>query len=205
MKRSPPISTPFPYTTLFESPYPVPTPSAGASTLSIPNAVARWVKNRSSSTKVPGSSSSESRSRAVSLPAACWRATRSPPPPSSNRARRTASSSCRLGRRSVTRSSDPRGRPAGPDRDDGMLVEEFGPAPGVHEQGVGADVPEHGVGDFVAVAAADMHGGPRLEQSQVEPLLAGLAPRSGGRVPRPGGIVCHHRGPSLLLRPDLLR
>src|SRR6185436_14494689 len=49
-----------------------------------PKSVARWVTKRSSSTKLPGSSSRSSRSRAESLPFLCCWAMRSGPPPCSD-------------------------------------------------------------------------------------------------------------------------
>src|SRR5262245_17870981 len=51
----------------------------------MPKSVQRWTTNRSISTNVPGSKSSSMRSRAVSLPAACWRSMRASPPPSTAR------------------------------------------------------------------------------------------------------------------------
>ena len=67
-------------------PWPVITPSPGIFCLSAPKSVERCSTNLSISTKVPGSSSSSMRSRAVSRPLACWRWMRSVPPPSSARA-----------------------------------------------------------------------------------------------------------------------
>ena len=71
------------------SPQPVTTPSAGASTPSI----ARWAKCgrpwMPSSTKLPSSTSSSIRSRAVSLPRSCCLAIFSEPPPSFALARRS--------------------------------------------------------------------------------------------------------------------
>ena len=61
-------------------PKPVMTPSAGISTLSIPNMVPRCFMNMSVSRKVPGSKSRSSRSRAVSLPRSCCAATALAPP-----------------------------------------------------------------------------------------------------------------------------
>src|SRR5262245_13290459 len=55
----------------------------------MPKSVERWVTNLSISVKLPGSHSRATRSRAVSLPALCWRSTRSGPPPAS--ARRSSS------------------------------------------------------------------------------------------------------------------
>src|SRR3989442_295571 len=59
----------------------------------MPKSVQRWVLKRSSSTKLPGSSSWSRRSRAVSFPSACWRWMRSSPPPSSAARLRRSSSS----------------------------------------------------------------------------------------------------------------
>ena len=67
---------------------------------------AGWTTNRSSSSKDPLSTRPAIRSRAVRLPAACWRAIRSGPPPSSAAARSRVSSakrSSRLNRRSRIR------------------------------------------------------------------------------------------------------
>ena len=64
-------------------PWPMTTPSPGIFWRSIPKSALRWVLNLSSSTKVPGSRKRSMRSRAVSLPASCCRATRSSPPPRS--------------------------------------------------------------------------------------------------------------------------
>ena len=55
-----------------DRPWPVTTPSPRKRWLSSPKSVARCVTNASSSTNDPGSSRSSSRSRAVSLPRACW-------------------------------------------------------------------------------------------------------------------------------------
>ena len=81
------------------------TPSAGASRPSI----ARWEKCGCawipSSVNVPSSISSAIRSRAVSLPASCWRAIRSSPPPSRARARRSCRSSASERRRLVVSGS----------------------------------------------------------------------------------------------------
>src|SRR3954447_11810313 len=63
-------------------PWPVPTPSPGMRWSAMPNSVQRCSTNRSVSSKEPGSSSSSSRSRALSLPRACWAAIRFLPPPS---------------------------------------------------------------------------------------------------------------------------
>src|SRR5688572_25244454 len=59
----------------------------------MPKSVQRWVLNLSTSTNVPGSRSRSTRSRAVSLPAACCFLMRSSPPPSSASWLRRASSS----------------------------------------------------------------------------------------------------------------
>src|SRR5215475_132969 len=75
------------------SPWPVTTPSPGIFCSAMPKSVQRWVTNLSISTKVPGSKSSSSRSRAVSFPPRCWRSIRSSPPP---RRARSFSSSSRL-------------------------------------------------------------------------------------------------------------
>jgi len=74
-------------------PKPVITPSAGASRPSRPRT--EWWMPTCSPTSVnePGSTSSAIRSRAVSLPAWCWRTTRSGPPPAWARSRRAARSS----------------------------------------------------------------------------------------------------------------
>ena len=56
-------------------PWPVTTPSPQGRLSSSPKPWARWRVNMSSSVKVPGSSSRSMRSRAVSLPRACWRST----------------------------------------------------------------------------------------------------------------------------------
>ena len=52
------------------------TPSPSGRLPSTPNADERWRTSVPSSSKVPGSSSRSSRSRAVSLPAWCWRSIR---------------------------------------------------------------------------------------------------------------------------------
>ena len=57
------------------SPWPVTTPSPQGRLSSSPKPCARWRVNMSSSTNEPGSSSRSMRSRAVSLPRACWRST----------------------------------------------------------------------------------------------------------------------------------
>ena len=74
-------------------PEPVTTPSPRYFSSASPKSVARCVTNRSSSTNVPGSSSTSRRSRAVILPFSCCALTRSAPPPSSASARRFWSSS----------------------------------------------------------------------------------------------------------------
>ena len=56
-------------------PWPVTTPSPQGRLSSRPKPWARWRVNMSSSVKLPGSSSRSMRSRAVSLPRACWRST----------------------------------------------------------------------------------------------------------------------------------
>ena len=58
-----------------------------------PKSVEREVTNRSSSTKLPSSSSRSRRSRAESFPFACCASRRAAPPPSSDDARRRSSSS----------------------------------------------------------------------------------------------------------------
>src|SRR5471032_681943 len=74
-------------------PCPATTPSPGTIWLSMPKSRHRWVTSLSTSSKVPGSNSRSIRSRAVSLPAACWRSSRSSPPPSSARRSRSARTS----------------------------------------------------------------------------------------------------------------
>src|SRR4028118_2225599 len=71
-------------------PCPATTPSPGMICSSIPKSRHRWVTSLSTSWKLPGSNRVSIRSRAVSLPASCWRRRRSSPPPSS--ARRSSSS-----------------------------------------------------------------------------------------------------------------
>mmetsp|Transcript_7885 Transcript_7885/g.14981 ORF Transcript_7885/g.14981 Transcript_7885/m.14981 type:complete len:209 (+) Transcript_7885:86-712(+) len=61
----------------------------------MPKSTQRCSTNMSHSSKLPSSNSSSSRSRAVSLPLACWAAMRFSPPPSRARAR-LASSACRM-------------------------------------------------------------------------------------------------------------
>src|SRR5437660_1220902 len=51
----------------------------------MPKSRQRCVTSLSTSSNVPGSNSSSMRSRALSLPAACWRSSRSCPPPSAAR------------------------------------------------------------------------------------------------------------------------
>src|SRR2546429_5309528 len=60
-------------------PEPVTTPSPRYFSSASPKSVARCVTNRSSSTNVPGSSSTSRRSRAVILPFSCCALTRSAP------------------------------------------------------------------------------------------------------------------------------
>ncbi len=74
-------------------PYPVTTPSPSTFWSANPKSVARCVTKRSSSTNVPGSSSTSRRSRAVILPFSCCVWMRSVPPPSSDSARLCWSSS----------------------------------------------------------------------------------------------------------------
>ena len=65
----------------FTVPYPVTTPSPRKCCLSNPNKVERCVTSMPISSKLPGSSSRSMRSRAVSLPLACWASMRFSPPP----------------------------------------------------------------------------------------------------------------------------
>src|SRR6184192_613933 len=74
-------------------PYPVTTPSPRYFSSASPKSTERCVTKRSSSTKLPGSSSASSRSRAVSFPFSCWTLMRSSPPPSNDSARFCWSSS----------------------------------------------------------------------------------------------------------------
>src|ERR1700682_5327728 len=67
------------------------TPSPSIVFSLMPKSSARWVLNLSSSMKLPGSSKSSMRSRAVSLPSWCCLSMRSCPPPSSACASREAS------------------------------------------------------------------------------------------------------------------
>ncbi len=76
-------------------PEPVTTPSPGMRCSAMPKSWVWWTTKRSSSRKEPGSSRSSSRSRAVFLPALCWRRMRSSPPPSSAARLRRRSSSRR--------------------------------------------------------------------------------------------------------------
>ncbi|MNT49916.1 hypothetical protein D3C72_1867960 [compost metagenome] len=73
-------------------PQPVTTPSPGMMVSAMPKSVARWVTNMSYSSKLPGSSSTSSRSRAVSLPLPCCASMRRCPPPSRAWARLSSSS-----------------------------------------------------------------------------------------------------------------
>ena len=68
-------------------PNPATTPSPGNRWRSSPKAVSSWVASAPISWNEPSSRSRASRSRAVSLPRACWAAMRSGPPPSTARAR----------------------------------------------------------------------------------------------------------------------
>src|SRR5262245_20848865 len=77
-------------------PAPHTTPSPGTCVLSIPKSRLRCVTNGSSSRKEPGSSSSSTRSCAVSLPSACCLSTRSRPPPSRRFSRRASRSAMRF-------------------------------------------------------------------------------------------------------------
>src|SRR6056297_293067 len=76
-------------------PQPVTTPSPAGRFFSIPKSVQRWVTNMSYSSKLPSSSNSSTRSRAVSLPRACCASMRFCPPPMRASARRV-SNSCRI-------------------------------------------------------------------------------------------------------------
>src|SRR5262249_39542849 len=94
-------------------PYPETTPSPGIRCSAIPKSRQRWSTSLSSSSKVPSSSRSSTRSRAVSLPSACWRSRRSAPPPSSAWrifSRRVASRSLTSG--SVAATASPAAAPA---------------------------------------------------------------------------------------------
>src|ERR1700732_1651654 len=71
-------------------PHPVTTPSPGTFVLSMPNSVERCSTNMSSSSKLPLSSRSSMRSRAVSLPRACCASIRFSPPPSAAPQRRSS-------------------------------------------------------------------------------------------------------------------
>src|SRR5579872_1981655 len=71
-------------------PQPVTTPSPGTLVFSMPNSVERCSTNMSNSSKLPLSSRSSIRSRAVSLPRACCAAMRFSPPPSLAPARRSS-------------------------------------------------------------------------------------------------------------------
>ncbi len=64
-------------------PWPATTPSPGTSCRSMPKSRQRCVTSLSISSKLPGSNSASTRSRAVSLPCSCCRARRASPPPSS--------------------------------------------------------------------------------------------------------------------------
>ncbi len=75
------------------SPLPVTTPSAGNSRPA--SSGQRCFTHSPNSTKESSSKSSASRSRAVSLPCSCWRATRSSPPPPWRCTRRASRSSKR--------------------------------------------------------------------------------------------------------------
>src|SRR6478672_963690 len=74
-------------------PRPVTTPSPGMRWASMPNWVERCSTNRSVSSNEPSSSRTSMRSRAVSLPLACWLAMRFSPPPRRAPARRCSSCS----------------------------------------------------------------------------------------------------------------
>src|SRR5512132_3928388 len=71
-------------------------PSPGICVRSIPKSRERCSTSLSSSKNEPGSRRSSTRSRAVSFPSACCRATRSGPPPSRLFARRASRSARRL-------------------------------------------------------------------------------------------------------------
>src|SRR5271165_1553213 len=81
-------------------PQPVTTPSPGTLVFSMPNSVERCSTNMSNSSKLPLSSRSSMRSRAVSLPRACCASMRLSPPPSFAPARRSSRVSriCFIGR-----------------------------------------------------------------------------------------------------------
>src|SRR5690242_15914802 len=71
-------------------PQPVTTPSPGTLLFSMPNSLERCSTNMSNSSNEPLSSSSSIRSRAVSLPRACWASMRFSPPPNLALARRSS-------------------------------------------------------------------------------------------------------------------
>src|SRR3990170_638748 len=62
-------------------PQPVTTPSPGTLVSAMPKSVLRCSTNMSNSSKEPSSTRRSMRSRAVSLPRACWAALRFSPPP----------------------------------------------------------------------------------------------------------------------------
>ena len=68
-------------------PWPVTTPSPGTFCSCMPKSAQRCSTNMSHSSNEPSSSSSSIRSRAVSLPLACWLSTRRSPPPARAAAR----------------------------------------------------------------------------------------------------------------------
>jgi len=74
-------------------PQPVTTPSPGILDFSMPKSIERCSTKVSYSSKEPESSRSSMRSRAVSLPLACWAATRRAPPPAAASPRRRSRSS----------------------------------------------------------------------------------------------------------------
>src|SRR3972149_4662881 len=199
-------------------PWPVTTPSAGASILSRPNSRPRCVTKRSSSTNDPGSSRRSSRSRAVSLPASCCRRMRPPPPmPKTVSARRRRSSSrsttlCSCGSPVPPVPQAPLGldgnfvRESGArtDRDDGVLEDQFLNAPRFHEQAVGAEVLDHRFGDLVAVAAADVDDDAALDQPAVEVVFQPSPPGGTAALGAVGLLACGHHCTSLSFRTNLL-
>ena len=74
-------------------PQPVTTPSPRGLDFAIPKSTQRWVTNMSYSSKLPSSSNSSIRSRAVSLPLACCASIRACPPPRRASSRRCSSCS----------------------------------------------------------------------------------------------------------------
>ena len=76
----------------FTRPWPITTPSPGTRWRAIPKSWESCSTNMSHSSKDPSSKSSSRRSRAVSLPLACWAAIRFSPPPRRAASRRRSSS-----------------------------------------------------------------------------------------------------------------